>query len=167
MTTPSQVPARGVARDAAGLVVFLALSLVVAAVGGAVTATSVGGWYASLAKPSFNPPNGIFGPVWTLLYVLMGVAAWRVWRKFSLVGARGPLGLWGLQLALNLGWSVLFFGLRQIGPALAEILVLLAAVLATALSFRRLDRLAGLLLVPYCAWVAFASVLNFAIWRLN
>jgi benzodiazapine receptor len=150
-----------------GLALFVGLCLGIGALGAAVTATSVKTWYAELAKPSFNPPNEVFGPVWTVLYVLMAVAAWRVWRVADRQTARGPLTLFALQLALNLGWSVAFFGLERIGPAVAVILVLELAVVATALAFRPIDRIAAWLLVPYVAWVGFAAILNIAIWRLN
>jgi tryptophan-rich sensory protein len=149
------------------LVAFIALCLAVAAVGGAVTATSVGTWYAGLAKPSFNPPDWLFGPVWTALYLMMAVAAWRVWRARGLADARAALGLWALQLALNLVWSFVFFGARMIGAALAEIVVLLLAILATLALFWRIDRAAGWLMVPYAAWVGFATLLTAALWRLN
>jgi tryptophan-rich sensory protein len=154
--------------DLLALVGFLALCLVVGAVGGLVTSSSLGSWYPELRKPSFNPPNGVFGPVWTTLYVLMAIAAWRVFRRRDSGRLRSTgLALWGVQLALNLGWSCLFFGLRSPAAALAEIVVLLAAIAATASVFWRVDRPAGILLVPYLAWVAFASALNFEIWRLN
>ncbi len=149
------------------LVLFVALCLGIGALGATVTATSVKTWYAALAKPSFNPPNAVFGPVWTVLYVMMAIAAWRVWRKADRETARGPLALFALQLALNLGWSVAFFGLERIGPAVAVILMLELAVVATALAFRPIDRIAAWLLVPYVAWVGFATILNIAIWRLN
>ena len=151
-------------RGTLGFIVILALCLAVSAVGGAVTATSVGSWYALLAKPAFNPPNWIFAPVWTALYFMMAIAAWRIWRRG---GARWALSLFALQLALNLAWSIVFFGLRAPGAALAEILVLLLAILATTVVFWRSDRVAGMLFVPYAAWVAFAAVLNAAIWQLN
>ena len=153
-------------RDAVVLLGFVALCLAVAAAGGAVTASSVGTWYAGLAKPSFNPPNWVFGPVWTALYLMMAFAGWRVWRRRG-GDARLALGAWALQLALNLCWSLLFFGARLIGAALVEIAVLFAAIVATALLFWRIDRVAGALLVPYAAWVAFAALLNAALWRLN
>lgn len=149
------------------LVLFVGLCLGVGALGAAVTATSVKTWYATLAKPSFNPPDAVFGPVWTVLYVLMAIAAWRVWRVADRETARGPLALFALQLALNLGWSVIFFGLERIGPAVAVILMLELAVVATVLAFRPIDRIAAWLLVPYVLWVGFATVLNIAIWRLN
>jgi len=132
-----------------------------------VTATSVTEWYPTLNKPSFNPPNWVFGPVWTALYVMMGVAAWRVWRAADRDTARGPLALFALQLAVNLGWSVAFFGLRNLGLAVAVIIVLDLLVLATALMFRRVDRFAEWVLIPYLAWIAFATILNIAVWRLN
>jgi tryptophan-rich sensory protein len=159
--------ARSRLADIVALVLFLALCLGIGALGGSVTATSVRTWYADLVKPSFNPPNEVFAPVWTLLYVLMGIAAWRVWRSADRDTARGPLTLFALQLALNLGWSVVFFGLHKIGAAVATIVVLDVAVLVTTLAFRSVDRLAGLLMLPYLAWVAFATVLTVAIWRLN
>jgi tryptophan-rich sensory protein len=155
------------ARDIAALAGFVALCLAVAAAGGAITATSVNTWYAALAKPAFNPPGWVFGPVWTVLYLMMALAAWRVWRARAAPGARLALGAWALQLALNLSWSFIFFGARMIGAALAEILVLLAAIVLTAVLFWRIDRAAGALLVPYAAWVAFATALNAALWRLN
>lgn len=153
--------------DLIALVLFVALCLGIGALGAAVTATSVGTWYADLAKPSFTPPDRVFGPVWTALYVLMAIAAWRVWRAADRDTRRGPLTLFALQLALNLGWSVVFFGLQKIGAAVATIVVLDVGVVVTTLAFRAIDRWAGLLMVPYLAWAAFATVLNIAIWRLN
>jgi len=134
--------------------------------GGWVTAGSVSSWYPTLAKPLFNPPDWVFAPVWTTLYALMALAAWRVWRKTGALKRRA-LALYGVQLALNLLWSILFFGLHWIGAALMEIALLLGTIAATGLAFRRIDRLAGLCFAPYAAWVAFALVLNAAIWRLN
>ncbi|WP_421999214.1 TspO/MBR family protein [Reyranella sp.] len=153
--------------DLIALALFVLLCLGIGALGGAVTETSVRTWYADLAKPDFNPPNAVFGPVWTVLYVLMGVAAWRVWRSGDREMTRGPLTLFAMQLVLNLGWSVVFFGLQKIGAALATIVVLDVGVIVTALAFRPVDRLAALLMLPYLAWVAFATVLNISIWRLN
>lgn len=154
-------------REAAALLGFVVLCLAVAAAGGAVTATSVETWYAGLAKPAFNPPNWVFAPVWTVLYLMMAFAGWRVWRRRRARDVRLALGAWALQLALNLGWSFVFFGARLIGAALAEIALLLAAVLATAVLFWRIERVAGALFFPYAAWVAFATALNAALWRLN
>jgi len=157
----------GTGRDLLALALFVGVCLAIGGLGGAVTASSVIEWYPTLNKPSFNPPNWVFGPVWTTLYVMMGVAAWRVWRAADRAAAWGPLALFALQLAVNLGWSIAFFGLRDPGLAVAVILVLDLLVLATALMFRRIDGLAALLLVPYLAWIAFATILNIAVWRLN
>lgn len=154
-------------RSLLALAAFVAVCLAVAAAGGAATATSVGTWYAGLAKPAFNPPAWVFGPVWTVLYVLIALAGWRVWRRREVRGARLALGAWAAQLALNLGWSLIFFGARMIGAALVEIVILLAAILATAALSWRVDRAAAALLAPYAAWVSFAAVLNAALWRLN
>jgi benzodiazapine receptor len=143
---------------------FLAASFAAAAFGSRFLP---GEWYAALAKPAWNPPNWIFGPVWTLLYTMMGVAAWRVWRKAGFRRAPVAMGVFALQLILNAAWSWLFFGLHRMDLAFAEILVLWAAILATAVSFHRHDRLAAWLLAPYLAWVSFAAVLNFTLWRLN
>lgn len=153
--------------DLIALAFFVALCLGIGALGAAVVATSVDTWYAELAKPSFTPPDSVFGPIWTVLYVLMAIAAWRVWRAADRDTRRGPLTLFALQLALTLGWTVVFFGLEKIGAALATIVVLDVGVVVTTLAFRPIDRWAGLLMLPYLVWVAFATVLNIAIWRLN
>lgn len=154
-------------REFFGFVAFLGICLAASAVGGAATASSVGTWYQALAKPWFNPPDSIFAPVWTGLFFMMAVAGWRVWRRDGLRGARAALTLFALQLVLNMSWSIVFFGLRSIAGALAEILVLLLAILATTVMFWQRDRVAGMLFVPYAAWVSFATVLNVALWQLN
>lgn len=148
--------------------VSIAIALAVGAIGGWATASSVTTWYPTLEKPAFNPPNFLFGPVWTTLYVLMAVAAWLVWRAAPADGhRRTALRLYAAQLVLNLAWSLLFFGLRRPDLALVEVLVLLGAILATIRAFARVDRRAAGMLAPYAAWVAFATLLNFEIWRLN
>lgn len=154
-------------QSLAGLALFLALSLLVSVLGGLITATTVGGWYQGLAKPSFNPPDWLFAPVWTTLFVLMAVAAWRVWRQPPSTDRQWGLRLYGLQLALNLLWSFLFFGLMAPAAALVEIVWLLGLIAGTAWLFARADRAAGLLLAPYLAWVAFAALLNASIVGLN
>lgn len=159
--------AAGWRREAVGLAAFLGLCLGVAALGGWVTAGSVEIWYPRLRKPDFNPPDAVFGPVWTALFLMIAVAGWRVWRARGLPGARVPMLVYALQLALNLAWSFLFFGLCAPGLALVDIVLLLGAIVANIVLFRRIDATAGWLLVPYAAWVGFASVLNLAIWRLN
>ncbi len=159
-------PPLGRGRDLLGLLVFMALCLVVSGLGGAVTATSVGTWYQALEKPGFNPPDWVFAPVWTTLYLLMAIAGWRVWRRRAAAGRRA-LAVFALQLALNLAWSFLFFGLQRIDLALAEIVILLFAILANMVVFWRIDRVAGALFVPYLLWVAYATLLTAALWRLN
>ena len=153
--------------DLFGLFVFVALCFLVSAAGGMVTATSVDTWYQALAKPSFNPPDWVFAPVWTTLYLLMGVSGWRVWRRSASRATRGALALFGLQLFLNFAWSVLFFGFQRIDLALIDIVILFVAIVANMILFWRIERLATLLLVPYAAWVVFAIVLNVFIWLLN
>ncbi len=126
-----------------------------------------GAWYASLIKPSWNPPNAVFGPVWTVLYVLMGVAAWLVYRKVGFSGAGPALVLFVIQLVLNVLWSYLFFGLQRPDAAFVDIVALWMAILVVMILFWRVDRIAGGLMAPYAVWVAFASYLNFMLWRLN
>lgn len=149
----------------------LTLSLVacfgISALGGAITAGPVKSWYPDLIKPALTPPDLAFPIVWTLLYAMMAIAAWRVWRRAGLQQAGGALALFGVQLLLNLGWSWLFFGQQQIGPAVAEIALLWLAIAGCILLFARHDRIAAWLLLPYLLWVSFASYLTFAIWQLN
>lgn len=146
----------------------LAVCVVVTFIAPALAAFAMPGeWYAALNKPAWNPPAWLFGPVWTALYTMMAVAAWLVWRRGGWSAQRGPLGLYLVQLGLNAAWSPLFFGLKMPGVAFAEILLLLAAIVITALAFRRVSHAAAWLFVPYILWVAFASFLNFTLWRLN
>jgi benzodiazapine receptor len=126
-----------------------------------------GEWYAGLKKPAWNPPGWIFGPVWTMLYTMMAVAAWLVWRRGGFAAQRRPLTLFLLQLALNAAWSPLFFGLHHPGLAFIDLLLLWFALLGTIVAFWKARAFAGALLIPYLAWVTFAGALNFAIWRLN
>jgi translocator protein len=144
------------------LALFVAPVLAIGLGIGSLTAPD--GWYAALAKPSFNPPNWIFPPVWTVLYVLIGAAGWRVWR----LRGGGPLrALWSAQLVLNFAWTPSFFVLHRIGLAFGVIALLLLAILAfVAFAWKR-DRVAALLFLPYAAWVAFAAALTAAIWQLN
>ena len=143
---------------------FVGVSFAAGAVGGWATAPAISGWYEELTKPGWNPPGWVFGPVWTVLYALMGSAAWVAWRT----GAR-PAAWWafGTQLALNSLWSILFFGLRRPDLALVQIVVLAAAIVWCAVRFGEANRLAGWMMTPNLAWVLFASVLNGAIWWLN
>ena len=147
------------------LLFFILATLIVGAAGSVVTEPNIATWYAGLVHPSFAPPNWLFAPVWTTLYVVMAVAAWRVWR---LAGTRSPeMIAYAMQLIFNFAWSAIFFAAHQIGLALVEIGLLLALILATTILFWRRDRLAGLLFLPYLAWTVFAAFLNHAFWSLN
>ena len=155
------------AKSLLAAVFFVAVSFAAAGVGQLAGPAGGGAWYRQLDKPAFTPPSWVFGPVWTALYLTMGVAAWLVWRRRGSADTRLPLGLFGVQLALNAAWSILFFGLQQIGLALFEIVILWFAILATLLLFWRLDRVAGALLLPYLAWLTFAGALNLTLWRMH
>lgn len=149
-----------------GLVVWLVVVFAAAAMGAAAS-VQAGPFYMQLVRPGWAPSPSVFGPVWTLLYALMGIAAWRVWLASGLRQAKATLGLFLLQLALNALWSWLFFGWHLGAAAFADILVLLALIVATLVLFWRIRPLAGALLVPYVLWVGFASALNYAVWQLN
>jgi tryptophan-rich sensory protein len=147
-----------------GLIVFLLVCYAAAFIGSQFTTPATqSDWYAQLYRPPWSPPNWVFGPVWTLLYTLMAIAAWLVWRKRAVHGASIPLLLFGVQLALNVLWSVIFFGLRLPALAAGEIVLLWLAILATLIAFWRVTPVAGWLLVPYLLWVTYAMTLNFAI----
>lgn len=147
------------------LAIAIAVCFAAAALGSLPTVRALREWYPSLPKPSWNPPDRVFGPVWTALYVAMAVAAWLVWRSGADVSV--AMGLFGLQLALNVAWSFVFFGQRNVNGAFVVIVALWLAIAATLIAFIRIDLVAGLLLVPYLAWVTFASFLNRAIARLS
>lgn len=139
-----------------------------AAIGSFFTMPSIPTWYAGLAKPSFNPPDWIFGPVWTILYLLMGIALALVWIKGTeRKDVRWAMAFFGIQLALNVLWSFLFFHMHMPGAAFIEIILLWLAILITLLAFLRISISAGLLLIPYLFWVSYAVILNFFLWRLN
>jgi len=144
---------------------FLLLCLAVGGIAGAFTASSVTTWYPTLIKPGFNPPNWLFAPVWTTLYVLMAVAAWRGWRKGAAVN--GAIGWFYVQLFLNFMWTFLFFSAHALLIALIEIVLLWLAVAITLRAFWKIDRPAGLMLAPYLAWVSFATLLNAGFWWMN
>ena len=161
-TTQSSLPSVG--RSIIALIGWLVLCFAAA---GTAVFVSTDGWYAALHKPSWNPPAWLFGPAWTLLYITMAVAAWLVWREGGWKVQGRTLGLFLLQWLLNALWTPLFFGLHRSGLAFAEIVLLWLAIAATLVSFWRVRQVAGILLVPYLAWVSFAAALNFTIWRLN
>jgi translocator protein len=150
-----------------GLAAFLLICFTAAGIGSFATAPAITNWYAGINKPSWNPPNWLFGPVWTVLYAMMATAAWLVWRRLGLQAAATPLFFFAMQLMLNTLWSVFFFGLHNPGLAFAEIILLWLSIAATIYYFWRVRPLAGVLLIPYLAWVSFAAFLNFTIWRLN
>ena len=153
-------------RQITGLVGWLAVTFAASAVA-RVASLDAGAFYQQLTRPDWAPPGWLFGPVWGVLYLLMGIAAWLVWRQRGFQGARTALTWFLLQLAANALWNWLFFEWNQGAAAFGEILVLWALILATLLSFWRLNRLAGALLLPYLAWVSFAAALAFSLWRLN
>ncbi len=157
----------GLAKQWLALVVIVGVCLGAGVLGAIATTPQVDGWYRTLNKPSWNPPDQVFGPVWTTLYILMGIAAWLVWRSGDLQSVWSPLVLFGIQLSLNAAWSWIFFKMQRPDWAFFEILILWLAIAATLVAFFRRSHLAGWLLVPYLAWVSFAALLNFTIWRLN
>jgi translocator protein len=146
------------------LVLLIVICFSVAGLGGLTTTPNIPNWYVGLAKPSWTPPDWLFGPVWSALYLSMAVAAWLVWLKGDAVT---PMILFAVQLVFNAAWSWLFFGMHNPGASFIDIVLLWAAIVATTIAFWRRSLVAGLLFVPYLAWVSFAAVLNFAIWRLN
>lgn len=154
------------------LIGFLAAAFGAAALGGLFTAKSVRTWYKTIRKPSWNPPDWVFGPVWSVLYALMAVSAWLVQREARAnpaVASEGALalGAWVHQLVLNVAWSWVFFGRRQIGPGLGVLAALWSAIVETIALSSRVSKKGALLLVPYLAWTTFAGVLNFRVWQLN
>lgn len=159
--------AHSIVRDLPMLGVFVLLVAAVALSGAQFTPSADPAWYAGLRKPSFNPPDWLFAPVWTMLYILIALSAWLVWRPGGRAGARTALVWWGAQLALNAAWTPIFFGAHRIGLALIVIVALIVAIAGTILAFRRHSALAAAMLVPYLAWVCFATILNASIWRLN
>jgi len=152
----------------AKLIISIALPLAAGFVGSAFTSSAIPVWYATITKPALNPPSWVFAPVWTVLYVLMGVAAFLVWREgLRRKDVKIALGMFTIQLLLNTLWSIIFFGLQSPGGALIEIFFLWAAILATILTFAKVSKPAAWLLLPYILWTSFAMYLNYSIWMLN
>ena len=154
-------------RDIAGVVVAVLGTVAIGGLSGAAVGRDFVAYYDTLRKPPLTPPAAAFGPVWTTLYLLMGVAAWLVWREGLSRRTALALGLFAAQLALNFAWSLIFFGQHRIGAALIEIIILWLTILATLIAFWLVRPPAGVLLVPYLAWVSLATYLNAGIWRLN
>lgn len=153
------------------LVAAIIISELAGIIGSLFTTTAVNGWYTLLVRPSFAPPSWIFGPVWTTLFLLMGIASFLVWRKGKTEGfskrIRIALTLFGIQLVLNTFWSIIFFGSENLGGAFFEIIFLWIAIVATTVAFYKIIKPAAYLLLPYIAWVTFAAYLNYAFWQLN
>lgn len=150
------------------LIINLIIPLAIGAIGGLLTQTSVKTWYLTINKPSFNPPNWIFAPVWTSLYILMGISAYLVWQKRDKIQhLPRTIAIYFIQLVLNLFWSFLFFYAHLLGAAFYEILALLIVILINARMFYKIDKTAGLLFFPYLLWVSFATILTYSIFNLN
>ena len=150
------------------LIISLALPLLAGFLGSFFTAPAVTTWYAELIKPSFNPPSWIFGPMWTTLYILIGISVYLVWQQVNKnKKARTALWLFWIHLFFNAIWSIIFFGLQSPAWAFLDILILLALIVVLIVLFARINKSAALLLIPYLLWVSFASVLNYSIWILN
>jgi benzodiazapine receptor len=156
------------ARDVVRLVVSIVVCQLAGGIGAIFTSPAIPTWYASLEKPAFQPPNWLFFPVWTTLYTLMGIAAFLVWRKgLDLSRVRVALGIFAVQLALNTAWSIVFFGAQELFGALIVIAILWIVILINIVTFWRISKAAGALLIPYILWVSFASLLNYSVWVLN
>ena len=149
-------------------IIAIVLPLLVGAAGGYFTSTSVKGWFTTLNKPFFNPPAWLFAPVWTTLYILMGIAFFLIWQSKTVKELKQKaVTFYFIQLVLNAAWSFIFFYAKQPGLAFAEILILLIMIILTAVTFYKIRKAAGWLMLPYIVWVCFACVLNYSIWRLN
>lgn len=155
-------------NNIAKLVISIAIPLAIGATAGFFTATGVDSWYQTIHKPSWNPPGWVFGPVWTTLYVMMGIALYLIWKSGANESVKkAAIILFAIQLVLNFFWSFIFFKQQQVGWALAEIIAMWFMILLTIFAFARVSNAAAWLMVPYISWVSFASILNYTIWRLN
>ena len=154
-------------RELSSLAVSITICFSAAWLGSRMTTPSIPGWYAALRKPTWSPPNWLFAPVWSFLYLSMAVAAWLVWQKSAIAGTRPALLLFAIQLALNVAWSGFFFALHRPGAAFAEVVLLWISILATACLFWPVSRAASWLMAPYLLWVSFAAALNYCVWKLN
>ncbi|MDZ4796109.1 MAG: TspO/MBR family protein [Bacteroidota bacterium] len=150
------------------LIISIIIPVAIGATAGFFTTTGVGSWFQTINKPSWNPPSWIFGPVWTTLYILMGIALFLVWKSdASEVQKKTAILLFAVQLVLNFCWSFIFFNQEQPGWAFVEIVVMWVAILLTIFAFGNISKTAAWLLVPYISWVSFATILNYTIWKLN
>jgi tryptophan-rich sensory protein len=153
--------------NASSLLILAAFIVANASAAATAALSRPGEWYRKLDKPSWRPPDWLFAPVWTALYAMIALSGWLVWRQAGFAGAALPLTAYALQLILNALWTPVFFGLRRPDLALIEMVMVLASIVATIVLFHSVSRAAAWLLVPYLAWVSFASALNFSIWRRN
>lgn len=149
------------------IVICIGLPLIIGSISGIATSGNINNWYATLNKPAFNPPDYLFGPVWTLLYILMGISLFMIWRSPHGDARNYALAIFGVQLVLNFAWSFIFFHFKQTGWAFFEIILVWISILAMILIFYRISKNASILQIPYFLWVSFASVLNGFIWWLN
>ncbi|KPJ55153.1 TspO protein [Parcubacteria bacterium DG_72] len=150
------------------LIISLALPQIAGLIGSLFTFSAIATWYAVLEKPSFSPPNWIFGPVWILLYVLMGISIYLIWSKAEEDRkAKGAVWLFWLHLFFNASWSVVFFGLKNPGLAFFNIIIIWVLIVVLMIKFWQIRKWSAILLIPYLLWVSFASVLNYFIWQLN
>jgi benzodiazapine receptor len=149
------------------IIVSILIAQAAGLIGSLATADSLSNWYIDLVKPSWHPPNWLFGPVWTMLYTLMGIAAYLIWKQRDLPQAKTALWIYGIHLVFNGLWSFLFFGFKNPGLAFAEIIVLLTLIMITTIIFWRINSWAGIMMIPYIIWVSFATYLNFTLWQLN
>ena len=149
------------------LLISILLALSAGFIGSFFTTPSIASWYAFINKPSFSPPNWLFAPVWTLLYILMSIAAFLIWQKRDNPKAKQALRFYGTQLILNALWSIIFFGMHNPGLAFLEIIFLWSFILITLIKFYQINKIAGLLFIPYLLWVSFALILNLFVWMIN
>ena len=155
-------------NNSAKLIVSIIIPVAIGATAGFFTATGVDSWYQTINKPSWNPPSWIFAPVWTILYIMMGIALFLVWKSNNNEALKKrAMILFFVQLVLNFFWSFIFFDQQQPGWALVEIIAMWVAILLTIFAFAKVNKIAAWLLVPYISWVSFASILNYTIWQLN
>jgi translocator protein len=155
-------------NNTAKLILAIAIPLAVGFTSGFFTITGVGSWYQTIQRPSWNPPGWIFGPVWTTLYIMMGIALYLIWKAEVSTSLKNyAILLFTLQLVFNFFWSFIFFNQQQPGWAFAEIVALWVLILFTIFAFAKINNLAAWLLVPYISWVSFAAILNYTIWKLN
>lgn len=149
------------------LIISIVATVGIGSLGGIFTIAEIPNWYAGLNKPSFNPPNWLFGPVWTSLYTMMGIAFYLIWKQPATDTRKKAIQIFIIQFVLNFFWSIIFFSLHSIGAALIEIIVMWIFILLTIIQFSKLSKPAAWLLVPYIAWVSFATILTASIWKLN